>query len=110
MRSGPSIRTTPRRDEAFGEVACRSISATSTRRGDTARPHARRRECRAGDQADLEAKWHRVAKIDCHGEVWVAIKGATVTCDLVDEAGKEYLWSATFTDDKGAHEHSVKPK
>lgn len=61
-------------------------------------------------EADLEAKGHKVAKIDCHGDVWVAIKGAKVTCDLVDEAGKEYLWTATFTDDKGTHEHSVQPK
>jgi Fe-S cluster biogenesis protein NfuA len=61
-------------------------------------------------KADLQAKGHQVAKIDCHGDVWVAVKGATVTCDLVDETGKEYLWSATFTDDKGTHEHSVKAK
>jgi len=61
-------------------------------------------------KADLQGKGHQVATIDCHGNVWVAIKGATVTCDLVDEAGNAYLWSATFTDDKGTHEHSVKAK
>jgi hypothetical protein len=61
-------------------------------------------------KADLQAKGHQVAKIDCHGDVWVVITGATVSCDLVDETGKEYVWTAKFTDDKGAHEHSVKEK
>lgn len=61
-------------------------------------------------KADLEAAGHKVASIDCHGDVWVAVKGATVSCDLTDEAGKPYVWSATFTDDKGGHTHSVAPK
>ncbi len=61
-------------------------------------------------KADLEATGHQLKSLDCHGEVWVAIKGATVTCDLVDEAGKAYLWTATFTGDKGEHTHTVAPK
>ncbi len=60
--------------------------------------------------ADLEARGHSVGSIDCHGEVWVALQGATVTCDVTDEAGAAYLWTATFTDDKGGHEHSIAPK
>ena len=30
--------------------------------------------------------------------------------DVTDEAGAEYLWTATFTDDNGGHEHSIAPK
>ena len=60
--------------------------------------------------ADLKAKGHSVGKVDCHGDVWVAVKGAKVTCDVTDEAGAEYLWTATFTDDNGGHEHSIAPK
>ena len=60
--------------------------------------------------ADLQAKGHGVAKVDCHGDVWVAVKGATVSCDVTDEAGTAYVWTATFTDDQGGHEHSIAPK
>ena len=60
--------------------------------------------------ADLQAKGHSVASIDCHGEVWVAIKDATVTCDVTDEGGAAYLWTAKFTDNEGAHEHKLEPK
>lgn len=60
--------------------------------------------------ADLKAKGHDVDKIDCHGDVWVAVKGAKVSCDVTDEAGAEYLWSAEFTDDDGTHSHSIAPK
>lgn len=60
--------------------------------------------------ADLKSKGHTVGKVDCHGDVWVAVKGAKVTCDVTDEAGTEYLWTATFTDDEGAHEHTLAPK
>ncbi|MCR9161029.1 MAG: DUF4333 domain-containing protein [Nannocystaceae bacterium] len=60
--------------------------------------------------ADLEAQGHSVGKVDCHGDVWVAIKGAEVSCDVTDEAGTEYLWTATFTDDDGGHEHSLQKK
>ena len=59
---------------------------------------------------DLQARGHEVESIDCHGDVWVAVKGAEVTCDVTDEAGVVYLWSATFTDDEGSHEHSIAPK
>ncbi len=60
--------------------------------------------------ADLKAKGHDVEKIDCHGDVWVAIKGAKASCDVTDEAGGEYLWTAEFTDDEGTHNHSLAPK
>lgn len=60
--------------------------------------------------ADLQSKGHSVASIDCHGEVWVAIEGASVTCDVTDEAGAAYLWTATFTDNEGGHEHVLAPK
>ncbi|MGH1344566.1 MAG: DUF4333 domain-containing protein [Nannocystales bacterium] len=60
--------------------------------------------------ADLKAKGHEVSKIDCHGDVWVAVKGAKVSCDVFDEADVEYLWSAEFTDDDGTHSHSIAPK
>jgi hypothetical protein len=60
--------------------------------------------------ADLLAAGHEVKTVDCHGDVWVAIKGATVTCDVTDERGTAYLWTATFTDDEGGHEHSIAPK
>ena len=59
---------------------------------------------------DLKAKGHKVAKIDCHGEVWVTTKDSEVTCDVTDEAGADYLWTAKFTDDEGAHEHRLTPK
>lgn len=59
---------------------------------------------------DLKAKGHSVGKIDCHGDVWVAVKGAKVTCDVTDEAGAECLWSAEFTDEHGTHSHSIAPK
>lgn len=59
---------------------------------------------------DLKGQGHEVASIDCHGDVWVAIKDATVSCDVTDEAGKAYLWTATFTDDEGTHEHKIEPK
>ena len=59
---------------------------------------------------DLKATGHDVAKVDCHGDVWVAIKGAKVSCDVTDEAGAEYLWTAEFTDDDGTHSHSIAPK
>jgi hypothetical protein len=61
-------------------------------------------------KADLLAKGHDVQSIDCHGDVWVAITGATVSCDVTDEAGTAYLWSATFTDDDGRHNHTIVPK
>jgi hypothetical protein len=61
-------------------------------------------------KGDLQTNGHDVASIDCHGDVWVAIKGASVSCDVVDEAGTAYLWTATFTDDKGGHSHSIAPK
>ena len=60
--------------------------------------------------ADLKTKGHSVASIDCHGDVWVAIEGAVVTCDVTDEAGAAYLWTATFTDNEGGHEHTLAPK
>ncbi len=60
--------------------------------------------------SDLQARGHKVDKVDCHGEVWVTTKGSEVTCDVTDEAGAEYLWRATFTDDVGAHQHSLTPK
>ncbi|MBV1860379.1 MAG: DUF4333 domain-containing protein [Nannocystaceae bacterium] len=60
--------------------------------------------------ADLKAKGHDVSKIDCHGDVWVAVQGAKVSCDVTDEAGVEYLWTAEFTDDDGTHNHSIAPK
>ena len=37
-------------------------------------------------------------------------QGATVTCDVTDEAGAAYLWTAKFTDNEGGHEHSLAPK
>jgi hypothetical protein len=61
-------------------------------------------------KSDLQAAGHQVKSIDCHGDVWVAVKGATVTCDLTDEADKAYLWTATFTDGEGGHSHKVTPK
>lgn len=61
-------------------------------------------------KADLQAKGHEVKTIDCHGDVWVAVKGAVATCDLTDEAGTAYLWTATFTDDEGGHTHVVAAK
>ena len=61
-------------------------------------------------KSDLLAAGHDVKSIDCHGDVWVAVKGATVSCDVTDEAGTAYLWSATFTGDSGEHEHSIAPK
>ncbi len=60
--------------------------------------------------ADLEAKGHKIGKIDCHGDVWVAIEGAVATCDVTDEAGTEYIWTAEFIDDKGGHKHTLAPK
>lgn len=59
---------------------------------------------------DLKARGHAVKEVDCHGEVWVAVKGATVKCDVTDEAGTAYEWTATFIDDKGGHRHSIAPK
>jgi hypothetical protein len=53
---------------------------------------------------------HTVAKLDCHGELWVAVKGAVVTCDVTDEAGAQYLWTAEFTDNEGGHSHKLEPK
>lgn len=61
-------------------------------------------------KADLQAKGRDVKTIDCHGDVWVAVKGAVATCDLTDEAGTAYLWTATFTDDTGNHTHVVAAK
>jgi hypothetical protein len=61
-------------------------------------------------KSDLLAAGHEVKSIDCHGDVWVAIKGVSVTCDVTDERGTAYLWTATFTDDEGGHEHSIAPK
>lgn len=61
-------------------------------------------------KADLQAAGHDVKSLDCHGDVWVAIKGVSVTCDVTDEAGAAYLWTATFTDDQGGHSHSIAPK
>jgi len=61
-------------------------------------------------ESDLKAQGHSVGTVDCHGDVWVAIEGAEVTCDVTDEAGAAYLWTATFTDDDGNHEHSLKAK
>jgi hypothetical protein len=60
--------------------------------------------------SDLKERGHSVDKVDCHGDVWVAIKGAKVSCDVTDEAGAAYVWTAEFLDDEGKHSHSIKPK
>ncbi len=61
-------------------------------------------------KADLESNGHQVSKIDCHGEIWVAVKGAVGSCDITDEANAVYVWTATFTDDEGNFSHEIKPK
>lgn len=59
--------------------------------------------------ADLKAKGHEVKEVDCHGDVWVAVKDAVVKCDVTDEAGAKYVWTATFTDNDGGHTHKIEP-
>jgi hypothetical protein len=58
---------------------------------------------------DLAKLGHTVQSIDCHGEVWVSVPGAIATCDIVDEAGTKYVWTAEFKDDKGGHTHKIEP-
>jgi hypothetical protein len=58
---------------------------------------------------DLRKLGHSVQSVDCHGEVWVSVPGAIATCDIVDEAGAKYLWTAEFTDDRGTHNHKIEP-
>jgi hypothetical protein len=57
--------------------------------------------------ADLAKLGHQVKSVDCHGEVWVSVPGAVATCDIVDEEGTKYVWTAEFKDDKGAHTHKI---
>ena len=58
---------------------------------------------------DLRKLGHSVQSIDCHGEVWVSVPGAVATCDILDEAGAKYLWTAEFSDDRGTHTHKIEP-
>lgn len=58
---------------------------------------------------DLRALGHSIASVDCHGEVWVSVPGAIATCDIVDETGAKYLWTAEFEDDRGRHTHKIEP-
>jgi hypothetical protein len=59
--------------------------------------------------ADLRGLGHQVKSVDCHGEVWVSVPGAIATCDIVDEQGTKYLWTAEFLDDRGKHTHKIEP-
>ena len=58
-------------------------------------------------RAKLEGVGHVVASVRCDGLVWRTVAGSVGRCEMIDEAGRRWVYEATFSGEGSEHRAAI---